>query len=408
MSSVPASARGLFATTPTGCAAEAREAADDVLRPELAGSRGTRRRRRRGHHVAHVVRLVRVVRDDRVELGILAVERVGRLEERRRLDVVLRQEGEEVARVLERRVLVAGGEVGDARLRRMRRGAAELLERHLLAGHRLHDLGAGDEHVRGLLDHEDEVGHRRRVDGAARAGPHDEADLGDDAGGLDVAPEDLRVAAERDDALLDARASRVVDPDQRAAVLEREVHDLADLLGEHLGERAAEDGEVLREDEDLAAEDRPVAGDDGVAPRPALHHPEVRVAVADEAVELDEAARVEQLLDPLAREELAALALPLDGAGSSPRVKRLVAEPRELVELALRRVGRTFRLRTIVRRGHRVSLLRQEEAIAPPTCGSGTGPRAICATSGPTVQSGWRVGDGIPSQGGGAGPAPPS
>ena len=72
-----------------------------------------------------------------------------------------------------------------------------------------------------LLDHEDEVGHGRRVDGAAGGRAHDEADLRDDAGRLDVAPEDLRVAAERDDALLDPRAARVVDPDQRAAVLQR-------------------------------------------------------------------------------------------------------------------------------------------------------------------------------------------
>ena len=36
------------------------------------------------------------------------------------------------------------------------------------------------------------------------------------------------------------------------------------LLGEDLRERAAEDREVLGEDEHLPAEDRPVAGDDGV------------------------------------------------------------------------------------------------------------------------------------------------
>jgi hypothetical protein len=35
MSSVPASARGLFATTPTGWPPEPREGADDVLGPEL-------------------------------------------------------------------------------------------------------------------------------------------------------------------------------------------------------------------------------------------------------------------------------------------------------------------------------------------------------------------------------------
>ncbi len=60
--------------------------------------------------------------------------------------------------------------------------------------------------------------------------------------------------------------------------------------------------------------------------------------MADEAVELDEAARVEQLLDPLAREELAALALP----GDSPLVagvECLVAEPLELGELVRAALG---------------------------------------------------------------------
>src|SRR4029453_3221542 len=150
------------------------------------------------------------------------------------------------------------------------------------------------------------VGHGRRVDGPARGRAHDEADLGHDAGGLDIPPEDLRVTPEGDDALLDARAARVVDADQRAAVLECEVHDLADLLGKGFRERAAEYGEVLREDEHPPPEDRPVACDDGVPPRAAFHHPEVRVAVAPVAVELDEAPGIEEFLDALAGQELAA------------------------------------------------------------------------------------------------------
>ena len=122
----------------------------------------------------------------------------------------------------------------NARLRRVRGRAAEILERHLLAGHGLHHVGAGDEHVRRALDHEDEVGDRRRVDRAAGAGAHHQRDLRHDAGRLHVPPEDLRVPGERDDALLDPRAARVVDPDHRAAELHRQVHDLADLLGEDL------------------------------------------------------------------------------------------------------------------------------------------------------------------------------
>ena len=124
-------------------------------------------------------------------------------------------------------------------------------------------------------------------------------------GAHDVADEDVAVGAERDDALLDARAARVVDADDRAADLGRQVHDLAHLLGHDLAERAAEDGEVLAEDAHRAAVDRAVAGDDGVAPGPVLLHVEVERAVADEGVELLERARVEQLLDPLARGQLA-------------------------------------------------------------------------------------------------------
>ncbi len=179
--------------------------------------------------------------------------RSGRRSARRRggdLEVVLRQEGHEVARVLEQLVLVLGREVRDAGLRVVGHRAAERLEVDLLAGDRLDDVGAGDEHVRGLLHHEDEVGDRRRVDRAARARAHDQADLRDDARALDVAHEDVAVGAERDDALLDPRAARVVDADHGAADLGRQVHDLAHLLGHDLAERAAEDGEVLGEDAD--------------------------------------------------------------------------------------------------------------------------------------------------------------
>src|SRR5581483_9470878 len=109
------------------------------------------------------------------------------------------------------------------------------------------------------------------------------------------------------------------------------VHDLADLLREDLAERAAEDGEVLREEEDLAAEDRAVAGDDGVAVRTAVHHPEVRLAVADVAVELDERAGVAELLRALAGEEAALLAALRDGPLAA-RVERLLPQLLEPLE----------------------------------------------------------------------------
>src|SRR3546814_8027046 len=81
------------------------------------------------------------------------------------------------------------------------------------------------------------------------------------------------------------------------------IHDLADLLGVGLRQAAAEDGEVLAEDEDEAAADRAVAGDDAVTRHLLVGHAEVRRAVFDEHVPFLEAAGIEQNVDALARGE---------------------------------------------------------------------------------------------------------
>ena len=67
-----------------------------------------------------------------------------------------------------------------------------------------------------------------------------------------------------------------------------------------LRERAAEDGEILAEDEHEAAVDHAVAGDDAVARRPVLLHAEVVAAVLDEHVPFLERAFVEQQVEALA------------------------------------------------------------------------------------------------------------
>ncbi len=112
-----------------------------------------------------------------------------------------------------------------------------------------------DEHVARVPNHEDEVGERGAVDVAARARAHDDGDLRDDAGGDHVAAEDFAITAERRHALLDAGAARVEEADDRRTHLERHVLDLGDLGRVRLRQRAAEDREVLCEDEDGAAVD---------------------------------------------------------------------------------------------------------------------------------------------------------
>ena len=78
-----------------------------------------------------------------------------------------------------------------------------------------------------------------------------------------------------------------------------QVHDLVDLLGEDLAERAAEDGEVLAEHADPPAVDGPEAGDHAVGVGPVLLEAHAVGPVAGQHVELLERALVEQVVDAL-------------------------------------------------------------------------------------------------------------
>ena len=111
------------------------------------------------------------------------------------------------------------------------------------------------------------------------------------------------------------------------------IHDLADLLRVGFAERAADDREVLAEDEDLAAVDRAVAGDDAVAGVAALLAGVVAAADLQD-VELLEGALVQQKIDALAGCELAAAVLVVDPRGAAG-LKGLVLHGLEIREVAL-------------------------------------------------------------------------
>ena len=164
-------------------------------------------------------------------------------------------------------------------------------------------------------------------------GPMTSEICGTTPGGQRVAQEDVGVAAEAGDAFLDARAAGVGESDDRRAVLNRQVHHLADLLGVRLGQRAAEDGEVLAVDEYPPAVDATEAGDDAVAQVPLLVEAELARPMRHERVELREAVLVEQQIQPLAGRQLAARVLLLHSLGSPAEKRGLThrAQPLQLV-----------------------------------------------------------------------------
>jgi hypothetical protein len=240
MSRVPAIALGWLATTPTlrPSTFDPTETDDDVgceqrLHLEEVGAVDELL-----DHGRHVVRLGRRVRDDRVEPTVVIgdLEADAAVVDRRVDEVVVRQEREQRPGVVEGVRLVARQIVRDAAGLVVGERSAELFEADILTGDGLDHVGAGNEHLAGLVDHDHEVGQRGGVDGPAGRRAQNDGDRRDDAGGGGIQPEDLAVLAGRDDTLLDARSAGVQHPDDRNAGLQCELQNLDDLLAGDLAE----------------------------------------------------------------------------------------------------------------------------------------------------------------------------
>ena len=273
----------------------------------------------------HIVGHVRVVRHDAVEFLILTVGVVGRLCLRCSLQIVARQEGQQLANLHEAGRLILAGKVGHAGLFVVRHGAAEFLLRHLFARDGLDDGRARDEHLARILHHEDEIRDGRTVDRAARAGTHDDRDLRNHARGRRIAEKDAAEARERIDTLLDARAARVVDTDAGCTVLQREVLHLPDLVRMRLAERTARYREVLRVGIDETAVHRAVARHDAIARQVFLIHAEIGAARLHEHIELHERAFIEQHFQPFACRVLATGMLACHAGLAAARLNVLLA-----------------------------------------------------------------------------------
>ena len=279
----------------------------------------------RADHVQHVVGLVGVLGHDLQERRVPSVVGVRAVAGGRAFGVVLGDVAKQLADGGQAFGLRVVGEVGDPRSLGVDVGASQPLHVHVLVGDRLHHARPGDEHEAGPPHHVHEVGDRRRVDCSPGARTQHHADLRDDSRRQRVAEENVGVAPQRHDALLDARASRVVEAHQRRPVLQRHLLHLDDLLGVGFAEGAAEDGEVLGEDVHQASADRAPAGDHAVAQNLLVGQAEFVAPMGDEAVQLDERLLVEEEVQPLPGRELAAPALRLE-PGFAPAQDRLAPE----------------------------------------------------------------------------------
>ena len=269
----------------------------------------------------HVIRLVRRIRDQGVQIqivyrhhGLLVV-----LQGQGLSKVVRRQEFQKLTHKIERVFFIlsqvgAGTGHGVVLTR-----TTEGLHVHILTGHGLNDVRAGNEHVRSLIHHDDVVSQSGGVRGTAGAGAHNDRNLRNHAGRTHIHTENIGKHRQGSHTLLNAGATTIVNADDRAAVLQSELLHLHNLLAVHLREGTTVHGEILRVHGNQATIHGAVTGDQTVTQRLLRLHTERGGAVAGEGIKLNERTLVQKHLDALAGGVLAACVLLLDSCLTAGR-----------------------------------------------------------------------------------------
>ena len=233
-----------------------------------------------------------------------------RLQISRRLHVVLRHE------------------VHHPGLVHLRAHAAQFLRRYHLAGHLLDHRGPGDED-QPVARLDDEIGQRRAVRRAARAGSADQRNLRHHAGEHHVLVKDARIPRQAGDAFLHARAARIVDEDERRAGLHRRLHGVGDFVGVDLARRAAGHGEILAGHMDRPPGDPPAPGDHSIGRQILIAHAEEFAVVLGEQPRFLEGIAIQQQGHAFPRGEFSALVLLGGALRPAPQFQPVPGLPRD-------------------------------------------------------------------------------
>ena len=194
----------------------------------------------------------------------------------------------------------------------MRHGTAQFFCRDFFRRNRFDDSRAGEEHIGRILDHEDEVHQGRAVNGTAGTGPHDDGQLGNDAGRRCVVHKNSAKAGQGIDAFLNASAAGIIDTDDRCPTLESHFLHLSNLMGMHFAKGSAFNGKIFGIGKDQSAPHRTITGNDAVTGNFLFLHAEMGTAMMDKLPHFRKAAFIKQLGQPFAGRQLSFFMLRID------------------------------------------------------------------------------------------------
>ena len=256
-------------------------------------------------HILHVVGMIRFRRNQGIQGSVRPINRVVTSFARRLFQIVGRHKTQQLANHREALGIILGGKVRHAGSLVVRHGPAELVFRHLFMRHQPNHIRPGNEHVRRMFHHQNEIRNRGRIHRSPGARPHNRRNLRHHPAIQRIAQKNIRIPRQRHHAFLNPRPTRIVQTNQRRAYLGRHVHDLDDLRRIRLRQRSAKHGKVLREHKHRPPIHLPVPGDEPIPLEGVLLHPKVSAAMGHKFVGLLERTLVQQEFNALARRHLA-------------------------------------------------------------------------------------------------------
>ena len=147
----------------------------------------------RPNNVLHIIGAHGILRNDGLELRAESVRVVRRGYVRRIFHVVVGIVAQQFLDLIDGIRIAFTGKMGNTALGGVGHGAAQLFLGNDFTEHRPNDVGTGDEHVAGKLDHDNIVRHRRRIDRPTGAGTHNGRNLRNDARSNGIAIEYLAI-----------------------------------------------------------------------------------------------------------------------------------------------------------------------------------------------------------------------
>lgn len=194
----------------------------------------------------------------------------------------------------------------------MGHGTAEGFCRNIFSGNSLDDLRTGDEHLAGLIHHEDKVGNSRRINSAAGTGSHNYGNLRDNAGCDGVIVEYFTESGQGIDPFLDPGTAGVVEANDRSTHLHGHILNLHDFFSVILAQGTSQNSEVLCKSKDQPAVYGTVSGNNAVARGFFICHVKVGGPMGYEYIQLHKTAFVKQNIHSLSGSQLAAGMLGID------------------------------------------------------------------------------------------------